>query len=350
MQPKVSVIVPVYNTEKYLERCLQSIMAQTLKDIEIIIVDDGSKEACANMCDDFAKLDERIKVIHKANGGLGYARNTGLEAATGSYVGFVDSDDYIEPNMCEDLYEAAAKQGADLVISGFCFVGGNMFSQAGGDIKKNYFTEYTVFEKDDMQKLLLGVVGALPKEPDDSRYGVSVCKCLFRNALLKENNLMFLSERVILSEDTMFMVDLIQYATCAVGVPEAYYCYCRNEDSLSKSYKKERFEKSMYFLGELEKQMSKTIEKEEYQIYLDRLIQGFGRILCSQEIMHARECNIKFSELRKRLKEICTRAEIKNVLKTYPWYQLPIKQAVFAFAMKYRLYVMQVLLVVLRDR
>ena len=349
-QPKVSIVVPVYNTEKYLKRCMDSIVNQTLKNIEIIIVDDGSKEECAVLCDEISKTDSRIKVIHKENGGLGFARNTGLEAATGEYIGFVDSDDYIERAMYETLYNAAKKYNADLCLSGISFVGGNMFSESGDDVKKTYFDEETAFEKAEMKKLLLGVVGALPHEPDDSRYGASVCKNIFKTSVIRERKIEFLSERKILSEDTLFMVDFIKCAEKAVGVPGAYYCYCRNEDSLSKSYNKERFEKSIVFLEELEKRISDTIEKEEYKIYLDRLVQGFGRILCSQEIMHARSKKIKFSHLRKRLKEICNQDKIQNVLKSYPWYKLPVKQAAFAFAMKYKLFLLQKLMVVLRDR
>ena len=349
-KPSVSIIVPVYNTEKYIRRCMDSIMNQTLKNIEIIIVDDGSKEECAALCDEISKTDSRIKVIHKENGGLGFARNTGLEAATGEYIGFVDSDDYIEPIMYETLYNAAKKYNADLCLSGISFVGGNMFSESGGDIKKSYFEEETVFENEGMKKLLLGVVGALPEEPDDSRYGVSVCKNIFKTSVICEGKIEFLSERKILSEDTLFMVDFIKSSRSAVGVPGAYYCYLRNEASLSKSYNKERFEKSIVFLGELEKRISDTIEKEEYKIYLDRLTQGFGRILCSQEIMHARDKKIKYSHLKKRLKEICTEDKIQNVLKSYSWYKLPVKQAAFAFAMKYKLFLLQKLMVVLRDR
>ena len=91
--PKVSVIVPVYNTEKYLQQCITSITSQTIREIEIIIVDDGSREECAVLCDSLAKTDDRIKVIHKENAGPGFARNTGIEAAMGEYIGFVDSDD-----------------------------------------------------------------------------------------------------------------------------------------------------------------------------------------------------------------------------------------------------------------
>ena len=349
-QPKVSIVVPVYNTEKYLIRCMDSITKQTLKDIEIIIIDDGSKEECAVLCDKISKTDSRIKVVHKENGGLGFARNTGVEAATGEYIGFVDSDDYIEQIMYETLYNTAKKYNADLCLSGICFVGGNMFSESGTDSRKVYFEEETVFKKEDVKNLLLGVVGALPHEPDDSRYGVSVCKNIFKTSVLREKEIRFMSEREILSEDTLFMVDYIKSSECAVGVPGAYYCYCRNEDSLSKAYKKDRFEKSIVFLDVLEKQIADTVKKDEYKIYLDRLIQGFGRILCSQEIMHARDEKIKFSHVKKRLKEICTQDKIQNVLKSYPWYRLPVKQAAFAFAMKYKLFLLQKLMVILRDR
>lgn len=348
--PKVSVIVPVYNTEKYLQRCLDSLVNQTLQEIEIILVDDGSKEPCALLCDACAQTDPRIKVIHKVNGGLGFARNTGMEAATGEYIGFVDSDDYIDPRMYEKLYEAALKHSADLVISGISFVGGNTFSEENECFPKSYFDQDTVFAGEGIQKLLLGVIGALPHEPDDSRYGVSVCKNIFRNALQKEKEILFQSERKILSEDTLFMVDYIKHITCAVGVPGAYYCYCRNGDSLSKAYNSTRFERSIVFLKTLEAQIADVVEQPVYKLYLDRLTQGFGRILCSQEIVHARDEKIPYSDLRKRLKEICTKEELKTVLNTYPWYKLPVKQAAFAFAMKYELYFLQKVMVLLRDR
>ena len=106
INPIVSIIVPVYNTQKYLTRCIESIKNQTLENIEIIIVDDGSKEECAAFCDEIAKGDLRIKVVHKKNGGLGFARNSGIEAASGEYIGFVDSDDYIKEDMYEALYSA----------------------------------------------------------------------------------------------------------------------------------------------------------------------------------------------------------------------------------------------------
>lgn len=348
--PKISIIVPVYNTEQYLKQCIDSITSQTLEDIEIIIVDDGSKEECAKLCDELAVTDPRIKVIHKINGGLGLARNSGLEVASGEYVGFVDSDDYIKPEMYEALYTAASKNDADLAISGICFVGGNTFSQAGDYSEKHYFTEDTVFEGDGIKELLLGAVGALPQYPEDSRYGVSVCKNIFKRSLLSEEKIEFFSERKIISEDTLFTVDYIKRAKKAVGIHGAFYCYRRNDTSLSKSYRSDRFEKVLIFLKELEEHIKDVFPKEEYRLYFDRLVQGYGRILCSQEIMYAHDQKTKYRPLKARLKQICTNEMMADVLKSYPWYKLPKKQALFAFAMKHKLYFMQKLMVLLRAR
>ena len=168
--PKVSVIVPVYNTEKYLKQCIDSITSQTLKEIEIIIVDDGSKQQCAILCDELAKSDARIKVIHKVNEGQGIARNCGIKASLGEYVGFVDSDDYVDLNMYETLYCAAKENDADIVLSGISFVGGNTFSKSGEYVEKNYFDCNTVFEKENIKDLTLGIVGSLPTDADDSRW------------------------------------------------------------------------------------------------------------------------------------------------------------------------------------
>lgn len=111
--PEISIIVPIYKTEKYLNRCVNSLINQTFKNFELILVDDGSPDACPVLCDKWGKRDTRIKVIHKKNGGLSSARNAGLNIAQGKYIGFVDSDDWIEPDMYELLYNAAEKYQTD---------------------------------------------------------------------------------------------------------------------------------------------------------------------------------------------------------------------------------------------
>lgn len=350
-KPKVSIIIPVYNVEKYIERCVNSLKQQTLTDIEIILVDDSSTDSSLKICKSLAKEDHRIKVITKVNEGAGYARNAALKIAKGEYIGFVDSDDYVEKDMFSTLYKKAEEYGADLVMSGVKFVDGNMFSEQGDCVQKNYFENDTHFEtEEELKKLRMGIIGATPDDADDSKYGMSIWKNLFRHEIIKENNLKFESEREMLSEDALFMVDFIACIKKATGIKNAFYNYCRNGDSISKSYKKDRFQKSLVFVKEVEKRFCKDIEENEYRIYIDRFWQAMCRVLCSQEIMHAKDNGIKYAELKARLKVVCTHELTVKTLGSYPLSKLPLKQRVFAYAMKYRLYFLLKLLVGLRSR
>ena len=121
-KPLLSIIVPVYNVERYLPKCMDSILAQTFTDFELILVDDGSPDNCPALCDAAAAKDARIRVIHQKNGGLSAARNAGLDAARGAWIGFVDSDDYIAPEMYEAMYHAVQSTGADLALCDYAEV------------------------------------------------------------------------------------------------------------------------------------------------------------------------------------------------------------------------------------
>ena len=118
----ISIIVPIYNVELYLRRCVYSLITQTYKKIEIILVDDGSPDRCGEICDEYAKADSRVRVIHKTNGGLSSARNAALDIATGDYIMFVDSDDWIESNCCEELVKKIMEYNADIVAFGLNYV------------------------------------------------------------------------------------------------------------------------------------------------------------------------------------------------------------------------------------
>ena len=122
MDSLISIIVPIYKVEKYLDKCIESIVNQTYKNLEIILVDDGSPDNCPQMCDTWAKKDSRIKVVHKPNGGLSDARNAGMKTATGEYVAFVDSDDWIDANMMETLYDELVSSDSDVVACGIRMV------------------------------------------------------------------------------------------------------------------------------------------------------------------------------------------------------------------------------------
>ena len=154
MKPKVSIIVPCYGVEKYLDRCVNSLIIQTLKDIEIILVDDKSPDNVPQMCDEWAKKDMRIKVVHKeCNEGLGYARNTGLEIATGEFIAFVDGDDYVDAKMYKELYNEAISSLSDVVYCG-------VFNEKrnGKWVLKSDLPQKTVFEgKHQIRNIMLVV-------------------------------------------------------------------------------------------------------------------------------------------------------------------------------------------------
>lgn len=120
--PLISVVVPIYKVEKYLPECIDSILGQTYKNLEVILVDDGSPDGCPVICDNYVKKDERVKVVHKKNGGLSDARNAGLERSSGELICFIDSDDYIAKSYIEDLYQSIEKEGADMSLCGYARV------------------------------------------------------------------------------------------------------------------------------------------------------------------------------------------------------------------------------------
>lgn len=143
MNPLISVIVPIYNVEKYLARCVDSIVNQTYKNLEIILVDDGSPDLCPQMCDDYAEKESRIKVVHKKNGGLSDARNAGMAVATGKYISFIDSDDYVSDDFFECLLDVMNKENSDIVeCSVVKFYEDNRFDEFSDDLSvKTYDTQ-----------------------------------------------------------------------------------------------------------------------------------------------------------------------------------------------------------------
>lgn len=143
MNPLISVIVPIYNVEKYLARCVDSIVNQTYKNLEIILVDDGSPDRCPQMCDDYAEKDSRIKVVHKKNGGLSDARNAGMVVATGEYISFIDSDDYVSDDFFECLLDVMNKENSDIAeCSVVKFYEDNRFDEFSDDLSvKTYDTQ-----------------------------------------------------------------------------------------------------------------------------------------------------------------------------------------------------------------
>lgn len=215
----VSVIVPVYKTEKYLRKCVDSILAQTYSNLEILLIDDGSPDHCGEICDDYAERDKRVRVIHNDNHGVSYSRNCGIKASTGEYLLFIDSDDRINPIYVEEMVEHLQKY--DFVISGFLI----------------FWVEKRQYEKRKIWNPTEGMTHSVSK---DFRYLFtpiySVCGKLYRANIIKKENILF-DETISGGEDGLFNFEYLKYIDSYSVANKAKYIYSvYPEYSLSKQY------------------------------------------------------------------------------------------------------------------
>lgn len=224
MNELISVIVPIYRVEKYLSKCVESIQQQTYKNIEIILVDDGSPDHCPQMCDRFAKEDPRIKAIHKSNGGLSDARNAGIEAANGEYLVFVDSDDYISDVMIERLYRRIIQDQSDMAICNIDFVDENGKSLGIDTIQ----VENTTVEEPQFWREMYGT---------NEVYGTSYKFCVVAWNKLYARKL-FQDVRYDvgkLHEDEFILHKLVSKCGKISFLSERLYCYRQREQSIMNS-------------------------------------------------------------------------------------------------------------------
>lgn len=245
---KVSIVVPIYNVEKYLDRCVKSIAEQTYKNLEIILVDDGSPDQCPKLCEDWAKRDDRIKVVHKKNAGLGMARNTGIDNATGDYICFVDSDDYIASDTIQKACNKAMDSNADIVYFGYTDVDtdGNILKEYKPEIVKLDYKKNEIYEE-----LLPELISPDYSCEKRANLMLSACTALFSLHMIQKADWRFVSEHEIISEDVYSLIKLFSYVRSAAVVPEALYFYCKNEASLTRSYKENRYNRIKFFYDEV---------------------------------------------------------------------------------------------------
>lgn len=212
----LSVIVPVYNVEQYLDRCVESLLEQTYQNLEIILVDDGSLDSCSEKCDNWARFDSRVKTIHEENGGLSFARNTGIDFATGDYIGFVDSDDYVEPEMYATLFSALKDSGKKIACCG------RVFHDSRGRKKLMYsLSKARVYEKEEsIREVLIG-----------NSVDVSACDKLYSIDIFK--NIRFPVGRI--SEDSAVIMQILSESNGLIHVGAPFYHYVSRSDSISKS-------------------------------------------------------------------------------------------------------------------
>ena len=224
---KISIIIPVYGVEEYLNRCLDSVCSQSHIDLEIILVDDGSPDKCPVICDEWARKDKRITVIHKKNGGLSEARNAGIEVATGDYLLFIDSDDYVDSTMCESLLKAAKDADAEIAVCNFYW----MYSEHK-EIQSTYLPDGKVIEKSAILETWMKC-----KTVD---FVVAWNKLYRRDLFFTPEHIRYPVGR--LHEDEFTTYKLLYTANRIVFIKKPLYFYVQRKDSITASYN----EKNIY--------------------------------------------------------------------------------------------------------
>lgn len=271
-EPLITVIVPIYNVEEYLERCIESIINQTYKNIEIILVDDGSKDNSAKLCDEYAKKDKRIKVIHKENGGVSSARNLALENMTGSFVSFIDGDDYIELNMYEELISKQKEADYNILIARYDEVTDDKITKITEKSLKDFCetADLTYLYNKSTKKIKTNNEVII-----EDWISCSLCRMLIKSELLK--NLKF-NTKIRYAEDYVYFNELITKNNCKIGMVDKYfYHYYMRSNSASHTRRKDVLRNSKEYLNEISRVLKDTkyakyILALEYTCYIDCFI------------------------------------------------------------------------------
>lgn len=262
MKPKVSILVPIYKVpETYLRTCIESLIHQTMREIEIVLVDDGSPDRCGTVCDEYAAKDERIKVIHKENEGLAAARNTAFDNSTGECITFLDGDDYLEYNACETAYKNLKENNVQLVMW-------NQITEYSNSSKKIYsFSSETIeFDRDGCKELQVRVL-------DFNGKIAQAFSKLIKSDFLREHNIRHVDKLKQGAEGFVFNIQLFQHLSSALYIPDCLLHYRYNEDSISHTPN----EKNYYLIVRCFEFIKNYIKGNENEQVLEK--QLYNRIL-----------------------------------------------------------------------
>ncbi len=287
--PKVSVIIPVYNVEKYLNRCIDSVLKQTMQDFEIILINDGSTDKSGEICDDYARIDERITVIHKRNARVAAARNDGIKVAQGKYVIFIDSDDWIEPQMLQEMVYKAEELKLDLIMCDYKKRSKHYEEERSQPIRGGFFS------KEDIQKELYKCLVMF--EHIEFPPTISNWVCLFRLEFLIENNLCY-DEDIHYCEDSILGSKVIYHANNFYYLKgHYYYNYFYNPTSTTNTFNEKKWSSYLKINDRLQDYFGNAKDFDfTRQIKINMLyftLNELGQIKYSNQDKEARIHNIK---------------------------------------------------------
>lgn len=316
--PKLSIVVPMYNVEKYVGRCLDSLLSQTFEDIEIIAVDDGSPDSCGAIAEEYAKKDPRIKVFHCENGGLGPARNTGIAHAAGEYIGFVDSDDWVDERMFDNLYRVAAEQDADIVRGG-CEIWTNGKVAAS---KPHPLAGRTLQGYDEIEPCRLLLYGRLPDDPEPKPWPVEVWTSIYRRELVQGSGVLF---REVLSEDTFFNINVCKLAKRIAYTNECGYRYRKDrQSSITNSFNPGTIDRYIGFARQLFAEAEHENCAQEARLRCARKVIDLARTLAFQVV----KSDFSTTQKCRVLEEFTSSEEFASHCRDYPTHGLPSYQAI----------------------
>lgn len=326
---KVSIIVPIYNVERYLEACIESILSQTYGNFELILVDDGSPDQCGIICDKYATQDSRIKVIHKENQGLGMARNTGLDYAIGEFVCFVDSDDWLEQHAIEYWIRAQRKYDADIVMCNYQKRNDNKEVLYRYEIRNK---ECCYRGKEIEQEIFWPMIGQESMVREDFTINMCVWTNLYRRELIESEQIRFLSEREYLSEDICFNLQYLLSCKVAVMIPESLYCYRYNPTSLTSRYKGDEYQKAVALYNKVQS-WAKQAKREEFKEFR---VERFFLTKVRELMFRLCESDMAYRAKKSMCRSILKDYTLQDVLQRYPIKRYKLKYKIPAYLMKWK--------------
>jgi glycosyltransferase involved in cell wall biosynthesis len=335
MKPKVSIIVPIYNVEKYLSRCLDSLLAQTLKEIEIVAVNDGSDDTSLEILRDYESRDSRIKVINKPNGGVSSARNEGIKFASGDYLGFADPDDWVEFEMYEEMHKNAIKEKVDIVMCSYIreFENHSKIKDFKLPSKVHYRDEEV---KINVLRRLIGPLNEEIANPELLDAWGTVWSKLYRAEIIKKNSIGFLDlNKIGTNEDTLFNIETFYHAKSFLFINTPFYHYWRaNRTSVTSGFKPNLMNQWVYLFTYIENFLSVKNMSEDYYLALNNRIclntLGLGLNTISRDNRSSIFKKIKGIEIflkEKRIKQCFKQLELSH---------FPIVWRLFYFFAKFR--------------
>lgn len=337
----VTIIIPVYNTGAYLKRCVDSVLSQTYQGLEVILVDDGSTDNSGEICDAYQLRDSRVVVVHKSNKGLGEARNTGLERATGKYICFVDSDDYIDRRLIEDCLSVANRWDLDVISYGFVreLSSGKKTEMPPVCKKNNYFGKEV--QNEFLPELMVTKYGLYV-----SNLQMSLCASFIKLEIIRCSGWKSASERELISEDVYSLLELYSYVKSVGVINKAYYHYVENPKSLTNSFRSDRFLQNKKWYDACIKLCERLHYNEIIKVLLSD--QFFSNAIGTMKTIVASEMSIK-----RKVKEVRLIGEdkcMRKVLCDKEKYSDTMSRKVLAGAIRWRMYTLCTIMLYMKAR